>query len=199
MKIYVNGKLVLKVENYENNHRNSNGNIILLNGFGFAANDYIYPFKGKITDVNVWNMTLAEKDVLSFSLCDLKSENPTIKWKEAQFEYSDSITLEDIEFEEVCYKGNNFMAFYNDLDFSKTIKFCEKLGGNIAVADDQTKLIQMKEAYQKIDFCPEEFYTGHWNKGGQWKSFVDHKPLTWAQWIGKSVFNDCSRFNIADM
>ena len=59
------------------------------------------------------------------------------------------------------------IPFSKKMNFNETIKFCQEMGGQVAVAEDSRKLKIIAEAFLHSDeFCLSRFYSGYWNRNG---------------------------------
>ena len=170
-RVYLNDKLIFHSNRYNNGgHKEQAGNIFLLNGFSFSRNKFLYPFRGEITDLNIWNKTLSIEDINKWGNCDFGSGN-LVNWKEARFKLR-NIEVTDVNMDKICQikDPQRVIAFHEKMNFNETLKFCQKIGGKVVVAEDSKALKIMVEAFLDVDeMCLSRFYSGYWNKNG-WKN-----------------------------
>ena len=132
---FLNGKVIYQTDRYTGYHEKSFGNFILLNGFSFIENIYSYPFKGEITDVNIWNETLDNKFIESWSGCQDDVNGNLLNWKFAKIVYNKKdVDMKDIDKSDICQCSNSrsrkIIAFTNKLSFKDSLKFCQKIFSN---------------------------------------------------------------------
>ena len=205
-KVFLNNKLIYDELSYDGAHRKETGNIFLLNGFSPSRNRFIYPFQGEVTDVNIWNKTLTDDDVKKFSNCHSGSGN-LVSWDKARINLN---SVEVIKFNEadICKikDQRKFISFAPKMNFNESVKFCQKLGGKIAVADNSENLNMMVEAFHQIDcksLCFYNIYSGYWNSGG-WKNANNGEKLDWNNWSNGTIninayYNSCATIDIKSL
>lgn len=98
-------------------------------------------FFGALTDLNVWDRTLSEKEVKDFASCK-GPEGNHLAWsgREGSVQY-ENLTEEDVEMAEICQPARESFIVgtsRNYLGLADTQRFCAAaLGGKIAVADSR--------------------------------------------------------------
>ena len=164
-KMFINNDLVFQYDNILFRKKEKEENVFLLNAFSYQKNDYIFPFDGSITDLNIWSSIFSSEEVREWSDC--KSENPAdiLSWENAEFKLYGDIQTIEVEKKEICLNKNSkrFMAFNEKMNFIDSVKFCEKLGGEIAVAEDFETLKNIQNTlldFRNLGICPTLLYTG---------------------------------------
>ena len=99
--------------------------------------------------------------------------------------------LEEIEMEletiqEESYKSSSYQVFITERrkNFAESLKFCEDIGGVLAVAESNMNLTEMIETVERKD-CGGIFWTG-WTderEEGQFVSAVTGEKMEWQDWI----------------
>ena len=163
--MYTNNKLVFSYENVEFVKNPAQNNIILLNAFSFAVNDYIYPFDGAITDLQIWSRIFNDEDIQNWSACNGVEPGDFFQWENAKFEFTGDIETLEVKKSVICSQQviKRFLAFPEKLNFIDSVKFCKKIGGEIAVADDFETVEKMQNAlsdFRDTKTCPLLVYTG---------------------------------------
>ena len=197
-KAYLNNKLIYQSETYDGVHRKGTGNLFLLNGYSYRYEKFVYPFQGEVTDVNIWNKTLSQKDMDKWSNCQSGEPGNIVNWNEARFKFY-NIETTDIHMDEICiFKDpEKFITFNQKINFNETKKFCQKMGGQVAVAENFEKLEKMVDAFRLIDFeimDQQYFYSGYWNSNG-WKNANNGENLEWNNWSDEEInryYNSCA-------
>ena len=96
-------------------------------------------FLGALTDLNVWDRTLANKEVQDFASCGGEEGN-YLPWSITTVE-SHNMMEEDVELEEICAPTTGSLIIGNSrksLDLEGSQRFCAgTLGGRMAVADSR--------------------------------------------------------------
>ena len=191
----MNDKLIFHSNRYNGGHNKEAGNIFLLNGFSFSRNKFLYPFKGEITDLNIWKKTLSMEDMHKWGNCNFGSGN-LVNWNEARFKLN-NIEVTEVDKDQICQIKNRHMVipFSKKMNFNETIKFCQEMGGQVAVAEDSKKLEIMVEAFLHSDErCLSRFYSGYWNRNGWKNANNDEKlKLDWNNWSSENTYyNSCA-------
>ena len=89
-------------------------------------------------------------------------------WEKAEFNFIGDIEAYNLRKSDICSKSNNekYLAFTEKLNFIDSVKFCKKIGGEIAIANDFEAVQYMQNAlsdFRKTETCPSLFYTGNLN------------------------------------
>ena len=164
--MYTNKKLVFEYENVEFVRKPAQDNVVLLNAFSFAVNDYIYPFDGAITDLQIWSRIFEEGEIQNWSECMGMESGDFFQWENAEFKFIGDIETIEVEESSICSRKTTerFLAFPEKLNFVDSVKFCKKVGGEIAVANDFETVEKMQNAlssFRDTDTCPMLVYTGN--------------------------------------
>ena len=203
-KVFLNNKLIYFTKSYDGAHRKETGNIFLLNGFSPSRNRFIYPFQGEVTDVNIWNKTLTADDVKKFSNCHSGSGN-LVSWDKARINLN-NVEVIELNKAAICKikDQKKFISFAQKMNFNESVKFCQKLDGQIAVADNSEYLKMMVEAFHQIDcksLCFSNIYSGYWNSDG-WKNANNGEKLDWNNWSKGAInayYNSCATIDIKSL
>ena len=190
---FLNDEAVMTSHQYNGVHKNDPGNLFLLNGFSFTENQYVYPFQAEITDVHIWKKTLTISEMRRWISCESDKPGTFLDWDEAIISIDERIETSEISREELCKVNNptQFLSFDTKMSFDESIKYCDNLGGQIAVAKDYDHLQTMKNSREETrnGNCPESFFSGFWNKDG-WRDVIDGAELSWDNWSElKSAYN----------
>ena len=197
LKVNVNNQLAFQINNLQTETKYSNSNVILLNAYSYASNAYIYPFDGSVTDVNIWSRAFSDEESEKWSKCNFDKEGTVLDWNKAKFKIHGNIDVEEIDQADACHQPviEKFLAFPEKLNFIQSVKFCEKIGGKIAVAENFENLEKIQEALKELQEsgeCSSLFYTGYWFKDGQWKHFLTDEPLQLAEFGVEATYSSCA-------
>ena len=117
-KTIINEETVFESHQYDGYHKKSMGNIKLLNGFSHTEDLFFFPFKGEVTDVNIWNKTIGVTELGKWSKCENREPGNIIDWMMADLDFNETkIEVKEVEEEEVCFEGHitSTKAFRNQL------------------------------------------------------------------------------------
>ena len=97
-----------------------------------------------------------------------------IDWNSANLVPIGDIQSKEIDREATCDFSNEdkFLAFEQNLNFKNIKKFCESLGGEVAVANDEDTLIEMQSSIRSLiddDLCESVVYGGFENKNDNFR------------------------------
>ena len=80
-----------------------------------------------------------------------------------------------------------------------TLRFCQKLNGNLAVAASEATFILMNQTFAEV--CGEEhhFYTGYTDREvvGEWRDVNTGDLITWTnavRWMTQAVPGECVQY-----
>ena len=184
-RMIVNEEIIFTSNVYSGTHLQTDRNVIILNGFSSNGNNYKFPFNGAITDVNIWNRILSEKETSNWSKCVSNESGNTLNWEKAQFKKSEKITIGEMEKYEICEvsKPTSFIAFKNRLQFEESIQFCKNVGGQLSEAKNEYQMKAMKTAVKELSAigrndCPKQIFSGYLQKHGKNESAIlDDEPI----------------------
>ena len=112
-----------------------------------------------------------------------------VSWESAQLNIT-GLNTDLVNREETCPGPQNsteIMAFNIELGFYDSITFCQKIGGQMAVAVDRETLDLMNETFSEV--CGgkslSEFYSGFTDREveGEWRDVNTGDLLTWNNWL----------------
>ena len=201
-KIVMNGDIVFKANEYDGQHIQSKGNIFLLNGYSYREDIFAYPFKGEITDVNIWDTILKENEIENWSKCITNETGNVLDWSTAEFNLN-NVSLKEIERQTICENPvtESFIAFSDQINFAQSIKFCENLGGSIAEAKNKEDLKNILKAFRELgnrNLCSQQIYSGYRKQDGNYRNINTGELLKWNDNWGtdKLLVTDCAIIDI---
>ena len=204
-RMVVNEEIIFESDEYCGTHLSYDRNVIILNGFSSHGKYFRYPFNGAITDVNIWDKILNEKEVSNWSKCIWKGSGNVLDWTKATFQMSHKINIMEVQKSELCKatKSATYIAFVDRLQYKESIQFCKNIGGEVAVAKDEHNIEQMKISMKKLpgidgkEDCPNYVFSGYLVKDGQYKSAISDEPLNFTYASNTvDVFDECLSLNL---
>ena len=196
-KTYLNKKLIFHSTNYDGAHKEGAENIFLLNGYSPSRGKFLYPFQGEVTDLNIWNKTLGTDVMGNWINCLSEESGNVIDWNMAILRLT-HVEILNFDKDKICNKKDpsGLIAFAIKMDFFETLKFCKKLGGEVAVANNLEKLQAMVDAFKQSydgSKCLSKFYSGYRNKNG-WRNSNTGEILDWNNWSKNpnKYYNSCA-------
>ena len=168
-KVYFNGKLIITDKNYIGFHKFTKNRNIQIMGHVLTDSKYKDSLFGAMTDLNIWSRSLSQSEVEQWSRCELGAGGNLLDWNTAQWE---AVGLQEFELdkERVCATINKtqLMIFSQTRNFDKSIKYCTTLGGEMAVAKDESTKQLMLETFSKQIcvgyFAVDHFFAGFYKK-----------------------------------
>ena len=101
---------------------------------------HVEPHHGALTDVNIWDRILPEQEQSDWMFCKTETGGNVVSWESAQLNIT-GLNTDLISREETCPGPQNIrhfmIVFTRQLNFFDSVKFCRKLGGQMAVATDK--------------------------------------------------------------
>ena len=179
------------------------GDNLLLMG-RYKKGKYEHSMFGSLTDINIWDSILSLEEIKQW-----KSFSPSVRgdivtdwllnvfyhmsgnvvdWNTATWnaENLQEIELELETIQEESYKSSSYQVFITERrkNFADSLKFCQDIGGVLAVAESNMNLTEMIETVERKD-CGGIFWTG-WTderEEGQFVSAVTGEKMEWQDWI----------------
>ena len=127
-----------------------------------------------MTDIHIWKRTLDHAEMVKWKLCKSDLVGDVIDWNKAETIETGDIETEEIDKAQTCdfSKEEQFLAFEQNLDFSQIMKFCNNLGGEVAVANDEETLLKMQRSVEYLrsnNLCDNVVYGGFINKDDSYR------------------------------
>ena len=179
MKLYIDGKVEVALDTKSDFLLNSASNLILLNdarGNKTTRTD--------LTDVNIWKGIKEESFIKKWSECVTNNEEGDyLKWSTSEINLVNvSVVKNDEPLK--CISENQLLVSQYMLDLKETIRFCKKLGGNVAVAKDKASQDRMIAAVNDFPECKGQFFAGYSDRDqeGNWTDINTGESMTWEYW-----------------
>ena len=144
---------------------------------------------GAITDINIWSSLLSPQQISDWSLCRVRSlGGDHVDWRNVRLK----ILLREVYYvdydeflDETCFPPTTqtISAFKAEKGLEDSRKFCENIGGSIAIARDLEMFLVMNETFS--DVCEEDmFYSGHtdYDNDGRWEEAGGGERMGWRAW-----------------
>ena len=96
-----------------------------------------------MTDVNIWNRSLADGEVEQWRRCELEFGGNIVDWATAELNVTEGIHEIEIEKNEICgrnAKENLFVASIKKINFDQTDSLCHAIGGKMGVSSDNNTM-----------------------------------------------------------
>ena len=178
-RLYLDGKLVVNLRNHTMNPSPQNVQVLL----PYVMNDRIsHTTSTEITDLNIWNRTKTQNNLLKWSKCEEREEGNLIKWSTIQMNTSLNIT--DMDKGNICKSDSDIIVSDETKTFNGTLSLCKKIGGKIMVANNLTTLGAMVYKVGLVDECKDGFFVGYSDEKeeGNWVNVVDQTPMIFDNW-----------------
>ena len=160
----------------------------------FISSDSMWnSFIGSVTDLNIWNSTLSDEDIQSFSNCSLTSgQNKVFDWNQAELIGIENIDVTTIDTEDICKTETDYIYIASDdkKDFFDSLDYCsEILGGSMGVIENETVINKMTEVFESLpdweSKCFVRFWTGYIKHNGEelYKDPITEQPIHNIEWM----------------
>ena len=145
------------------------------------------PHHGSMTDVNIWDRILSENELSDWMFCIAETGGNVVSWESAQLNIT-GLNTHFVKREETCPLPQNIthnIVFNQNFNFFESVKLCNKLGGQIAVASDEEAAKLMNQTFAETCEGGTSFFTGYTDSEveGQWQDVNSGDPLTWNNWL----------------
>ena len=116
------------------------------------------------------------------------------------------LQMEEVEREEICseiIRPDKLMAFDESKTFDEISKFCGSVGGQFAVASDNSSFLEIMEIFNQtceLDF----FYSGYTDREqhGRWRDVNSGQDMSWDNWLESYptsyTSDDCTYGDLTD-
>ena len=100
------------------------------------------PMHGAVTDVNIWRGTLTQAQISDWMFCEREEtggdSDLLLGWETAELRITGLHTFQLNRSETCAARSNKTIRAFNHIkDFDETSRFCQNIGGVMAVAVDQ--------------------------------------------------------------
>ena len=120
--------------------------------------------QGEMSEVNVWDRILSSEEMRDLASCRKYFSGNVLDWETSLTDVNGLLIKERIRSELCSSKDLVHISFPMKKNFDETITFCQKIGGEIAVATEERKLAEMAEAYSASTVFQKQhslrFFTG---------------------------------------
>ena len=108
-------------------------------------------YLGQLSELNIWNYTLDDKNVLDMASCNHSSKGNIVSWDKSDWTLH-NVLLEDVDIGRTfCEHHDEYIIFPDKLRFLEAKKTCEIHGGKLAVPrsdEDSAKIIAIVLKHQ---------------------------------------------------
>lgn len=168
-RIYSNGQLVATVNKDLSGYDRKKNILLLAISDQNDESQLTCSIFGSITDVNIWNISLSQREVTGWSTFNLTlSKYKVFDWIDSklllQGTYVEDYDLEKIKNETILVSSSNSMyTLKSENSFQKGKYNCEGIGGFVSIPGDNIPLSTWNQSTFDIgnDHCHHRFFTGY--------------------------------------
>ena len=145
---------------------------------------YNMSFFGRMTDVNMWSLSLSKEEAVSWTLCRSKEGGDLVDWRTASWKVKGLMEVQ-VEREEVCRERQERLLVSDfKHDFDETLHLARMLGGTMAVADSMGAAENIRRALDPVKEVCTYVFTGFTDrqKEGEWVNVYKRENSTWQNW-----------------
>ena len=117
-----------------------------LNNLKFMLNGRDCKSVDKMTDINIWNVTLDHREIKRWTACkSILPEYKVVNWKTADWNVNDIVEIGFENSSAICKTKNEVQIYQFNFPktFLGTADFCHLLGGNITIARNNATAMTM--------------------------------------------------------
>ena len=210
-RTFINGEKVYEELNYLGSHREDTTNLLLFNQRSGREQS-----AGAVTDLNVWSRALTQEEIWGWRGCELEDgggniitwSNISHRLRLAGYKVTQVPRAQVCHQEKQSYEG--YVPFETLKRYEDTKKFCQNLGGRMAVSTEVGAMEKIVKAAEHIDLgkCRPDygkeigwFFSGHHHnkqKGGWLEAHSGQSvELDWDEGYPKGkLFFDCGMINV---
>ena len=190
IKIMGRGLKLFETYEYVNISVKNDSNIILMNGCleewkeEWGEIEKTCPMHGAISDVNIWDRLLSDKEVTDWTNCNQMHNGNVVAWDTVSLKTS-SLNQIDFDEEKLCPEAlkRELVSFKTPVfSYKKVKKFCKKVGAEVAVAynDDDAKIFRdLNYGCSINNESVEYFLLGHIWRNGHWVNINNGEQVYW--------------------
>ena len=181
-KITINGEQVTGTPRYMGYFQDEDTNIVLMNS---RVSDE--PHHGAVTDVNVWSRILSDQEIEDWALCRADIEGKRLNWEKLELVIN-KVNISELPRNETCLsypKKLHYIGFNIKKNFDETEKFCQNIGGRLAVTRDQQSLAEISEEFaETCELGYDWLYSGYVDQEevGRWSDLLTGETMPWTNW-----------------
>ena len=148
LRIVSNGEIILdeELEGLKQNNEKIPiqflGNFAIMRSYFPELNSFS-PLVGKMTDVNIWNISMTTQDMVSWTNCNNNDSGNIVNWEVDNWIVT-GLDKEIVNDQILCQKDVVTMkVFVHKKNYQDSLDFCSRVGGNLTVADSSSKATEM--------------------------------------------------------
>ena len=157
------------------------------------------PLHGAVTDLNLWDRGLTDQQISDWMSCQAEAEagGNIVSWETAELNIRE-LSLGHVERTETCLSrtNKNYLVFNERREFGEIVKFCQNIGGQMAVVTEEQSYHQILQS----GVSPGDFFSGYTDREleGRWVSVITGSPPPpWLPWrpgpeVGPEYDYDCA-------
>ena len=153
-------------------------------------NNLVDSMQGQITDVNIWNYTLSLEQMKNWTRCitNPNEVGNVISWETAEWAMY-GLKEETLTRKEICQQDKKLVMFKSPKKtLQKSTKFCNVLGGNLAVADNNGNAEKMTRVLMAIKNSCDDWHTtwagyDDMKQEGIFLNVITGKKMVWKNWV----------------
>ena len=140
--------------NYRGDHKKMRSDIMFMNGKSNSRTGS--PMQGMVSQVNIWDNILSSEKLEDLASCRNIINGNVVSWENSLLRIH-RLDISQINISELCpHQKLVHISFPMRKNLENTITFCKKIGGNIAVANNEVALAAMVNAYDiSVPFLEE--------------------------------------------
>ncbi|TRY70496.1 hypothetical protein TCAL_02367 [Tigriopus californicus] len=120
---------------------------------------------GLLSDFNIWNKALSEKDAQDWTTCRSFAKGNVVNWEESEFELENMVE-DEIKMEQLCKPLRPGHVFFPDKrNMTSALDICRKMRARISVVASRQTQDLLIEVYRE---SPYTIWTGPGFWGGWW-------------------------------
>ena len=201
-QVVFNGKTVIMDNMYNGYHMKKEKNLNLMGLSSEEEYGSAFGAFGAITDLSIWNRSLAEVELAQWNQCKLQARGNLLDWASAHWNVQG---LQEVEmnYKEVCWerKSTTHLVFRRRENFNSTLNLCRSLGGGMFSPNDKGFSMQaMIKSVSKVRAeCGNLYFLGITDeiKEGVWVDVDTGENITEIpEWFPTNVEGEnCAVFN----
>ena len=90
-------------------------------------------FLGELSELNLWNYTMQDRDILAMALCRDGKKGNVIAWEQTNFIFNNVMVTDLHSLAPFCFKQSQYVIFTEKATYTDAKEICEIHGGSLSI------------------------------------------------------------------
>ena len=119
-------------------------------------------FLGDLSELNIWNYTLSEVDIMKMATCKIWLKGNIVSWEKSNLILKNVVLTDLLDPPTLCLKHHQYVIFPEKVPYPEAMGICEIHGGSLAAPkseEENNKIIHIVFKHKKACIEKEKLET----------------------------------------